>query len=265
MTRDEINETYIQIIYLLRRMLIDCNLVHADFSEYNLLYFKQKIWIIDVSQSVEKDHPFSFEFLKRDIYNINNYYSKLGVNIFKFKSLFNVITDNKMTEQDVADEIERMKDEAMETPDSDKEINDFLLFAIPRTLSMCTDMDEINAKLAAIKNNLDTLIFGRFMGADERILKGVIYQGEDGEVDETDLLTDEEIYLMIQKENEEKKEKRKTLPPKESSFFDPFEGMTKQERQKLVKEQNREKRKNKMPKKKRKQLIKKSTGKRKKR
>jgi RIO kinase 1 len=189
-------------------MLIDCNLVHADFSEYNLLYHNKQIWVIDVSQSVEKDHPFSFEFLKRDIYNINKYYEKLGVNIFKFKSLFNIITDPKLTAEDVEQLIEEMKDEAMENPDTDKEINDFLLYEIPRTLSIYSEIEEINNKLEAIKNNLDTLIFGRFMGQDERILQGVIYEGEEGEVPEEDLLTDEEFNLLVQQENEAKKNKR---------------------------------------------------------
>lgn len=132
--------------------------------------------------------------------------------------------------------IEAMKEEAMENPDTDKEINDFLLFEIPRTLSIYSDIEEINSKLEAIKNNLDTLIFGRFMGQDERILKGVIYEGEEGEVPEEDLLTEEEWHLMLQRESEEKRNKRQTLPPKPSKAFDPFEGMTKKERQKLVKE-----------------------------
>ena len=34
-----------------------CHLVHADFSEYNLLYQKGIVYVIDVSQSVEHDHP----------------------------------------------------------------------------------------------------------------------------------------------------------------------------------------------------------------
>jgi RIO kinase 1 len=31
-------------------------LVHGDLSEYNILYYKNKIYFIDVSQSVEHDH-----------------------------------------------------------------------------------------------------------------------------------------------------------------------------------------------------------------
>ena len=126
-------------------MLVDCNLVHADFSEYNLLYHEDKIWVIDVSQSVEKDHPFSFEFLKRDIYNINHYYKKtLGVNTFKFQTLFNFITDPELSQEQQDEMLEQMKEEAMENPDTDKEVNDFLLFEIPRSLRDCNDLGEID-------------------------------------------------------------------------------------------------------------------------
>ena len=180
-------------------MVLDCNLIHADFSEYNLLYLNKTVWVIDVSQSVEKDHPFSFEFLKRDIFNINNYYKKLGVSTFKFKSYFNVVSDPDMTQEQFEQEIERMKEEAMESPDSEQDVRDFLLFEIPKTLSIYEDIDEINEKLKIIKSNLDTRIFGRFLGADERMMNGVIFVDEeqDGEpLDEDAESVDSEDILI---------------------------------------------------------------------
>lgn len=49
---------------MMRDLYMKCNLVHADLSEYNLLWDKLdgKISIIDVSQSVESAHPFAHEF-----------------------------------------------------------------------------------------------------------------------------------------------------------------------------------------------------------
>jgi RIO kinase 3 len=44
----------------------ECKLVHADLSEYNMLWFDNKVWIIDVSQAVEIAHPAALEFLFRD-------------------------------------------------------------------------------------------------------------------------------------------------------------------------------------------------------
>lgn len=45
-------------------------MIHADLSEYNVLVSDDKIWLIDVGQAVELDHPQTFYFLKRDIENI---------------------------------------------------------------------------------------------------------------------------------------------------------------------------------------------------
>ncbi|CAD2105328.1 serine/threonine protein kinase RIO1, putative [Plasmodium vinckei lentum] len=69
-------ELYIECICILRLLYSTCKLVHADFSEYNLLYFYNHIYIIDVSQSMEHDHPHSLEFLKRDCLNITNFFKK---------------------------------------------------------------------------------------------------------------------------------------------------------------------------------------------
>ncbi|SBS98446.1 serine/threonine protein kinase RIO1, putative (RIO1) [Plasmodium ovale curtisi] len=69
-------EIYIECICILRLLYSSCKLVHADFSEYNLLYFYNHIYIIDVSQSMEHDHPHSLEFLKRDCLNITNFFKK---------------------------------------------------------------------------------------------------------------------------------------------------------------------------------------------
>jgi BioD-like phosphotransacetylase family protein len=170
------------------------------------------------------------------------------------------VSDPLLTEEQLEEEIEKMKEEAMEDPDQEKETTDFMLYEIPRTLSMLEDIDEINAKLETIKSNLDTLIFGRFLGSDERILKGVVYNGEDAEVSEGEPIEEEELLRMIEEAKEERKEK-KNLPPKESTKFDPFKDMTKAERQKKVKEENRDKRIIKIPKHVRKAIIKKTSGK----
>lgn len=42
-------EHYIEIIKMLRVMFLQAKLVHGDLSEYNLLYFEEKIIMIDVS------------------------------------------------------------------------------------------------------------------------------------------------------------------------------------------------------------------------
>ena len=49
---------------MMRTMYHSCRLVHGDLSEYNILYARGQLLFIDVSQSVEHDHPRALEFLR---------------------------------------------------------------------------------------------------------------------------------------------------------------------------------------------------------
>lgn len=80
-------------------MFLKCNLVHGDFSEFNLLYHKGELVIIDVSQSMEENHPMAIEYLKRDIYNINYFFKNKGVIVFSLREIFKYITDSSITEK----------------------------------------------------------------------------------------------------------------------------------------------------------------------
>jgi RIO kinase 1 len=61
--------SYIGILYK------KAGLVHADLSEFNILYGDQP-YIIDMGQSVTLDHPRAHIFLMRDIININRFFKK---------------------------------------------------------------------------------------------------------------------------------------------------------------------------------------------
>jgi len=56
-----------------------CRLVHADLSEYNILWHDNRAWFIDVSQAVEPIHPHALEFLYRDCTNVTEFFKKKGV------------------------------------------------------------------------------------------------------------------------------------------------------------------------------------------
>lgn len=56
----------------------EANLVHGDLSTFNVLNHNETPVIIDVSQSVVRDHIIADELLQRDIVNISNEFKKLG-------------------------------------------------------------------------------------------------------------------------------------------------------------------------------------------
>ena len=67
-------ELYLQVLLNVRTMYHSCKLVHGDLSEYNMLYHNGEAYIIDVSQSVEHDHPHALEFLRKDLVNVTEFF-----------------------------------------------------------------------------------------------------------------------------------------------------------------------------------------------
>lgn len=68
---DRACELYADACEMIRKLFWNCRLVHADLSEFNLIFFNNQLYVIDVSQSVEHDHPHALEFLRKDCANIN--------------------------------------------------------------------------------------------------------------------------------------------------------------------------------------------------
>lgn len=88
-----LDKVYLDVVATVRRMFQDCKLVHGDLSEYNILCHNNQIFIIDVSQSVEHQHPQSLNFLRRDIVNVNTFFKGKGHKaLLTAKEFFDVTT-----------------------------------------------------------------------------------------------------------------------------------------------------------------------------
>ncbi len=59
-----------------RRIYCCARLVHADFSEFNLLYLDGRLYVIDVAQAVSLEHPNAPEFLRHDVWNIHRFFAR---------------------------------------------------------------------------------------------------------------------------------------------------------------------------------------------
>ena len=68
-----------ELLRFISYMYKKAELVHADLSPYNILIYRNKPYVIDVGQGVLLEHPSSHEFLKRDIHNTVQYFSKFGI------------------------------------------------------------------------------------------------------------------------------------------------------------------------------------------
>ena len=90
---DQWAKLYLQMILYMRIMYSQCRLVHGDLSEYNILHYQGKLWIIDVRQSIEHDHPRTLEFLRLDIKNINEFFGRKHVDILTDRTIFGFVTN----------------------------------------------------------------------------------------------------------------------------------------------------------------------------
>ena len=68
--------------------------------------------MIDVSQSVEHDHPMALDFLRRDCAVMNDFFKKNNVYVLTTLKLFNFITDINLKEDEIDKSLTSMLIEA---------------------------------------------------------------------------------------------------------------------------------------------------------
>jgi RIO kinase 1 len=73
--------TYQQLLTYLKRLYRKADLVHGDLSEYNIMMWKSKPVLFDMSQAVPTSHPLGKSLLERDLVNVNRFFSRLGVKV----------------------------------------------------------------------------------------------------------------------------------------------------------------------------------------
>lgn len=101
---EQLLASYEQVVNIMERMYQTCDLIHGDLSEYNLLWHNEKIFVIDVSQSMFTSHPNANGFLFRDCKNITDFYKKSGLaeeHIMNERVLFKRISGKDLSENDV--------------------------------------------------------------------------------------------------------------------------------------------------------------------
>lgn len=87
LTSSKPRKLYRECVEIMWKLYNKCKLVHADLSEYNMLYYDGSIVIIDVSQAVEHDHPMALEFLRKDCTNITGKNRHLPWQHYQYRAL----------------------------------------------------------------------------------------------------------------------------------------------------------------------------------
>ncbi|KAM3929721.1 serine/threonine-protein kinase RIO1 [Leptodactylus fuscus] len=248
LTDSKAREMYLDIIHYMRRMYQDARLVHADLSEFNLLYHNGQLYIIDVSQSVEHDHPHALEFLRKDCANVNDFFVKYGVAVMTVRELFEFVTDPSINEENMDSYLEKAMEIAAYRTEEERSNQDkvdeevFKKAYIPRTLNEVKNYErdvDVMQKLKEEDLSLNTQ------------QDNILYQTVTGL--KKDLSGAETVPSLLQKSGHEQPDGSDSDAGSGDECVHP-EGQTpasemdKKERKKLVKEAQREKRKNKIPK-----------------
>jgi RIO kinase 1 len=74
-----------------KRLYQKAKLVHGDLSEYNIMMWKGKIVVFDMSQSVSIQHPMADFMLTRDITNLNKFFSRLNVKVYPIEEFHKMV------------------------------------------------------------------------------------------------------------------------------------------------------------------------------
>jgi len=83
---------YETLLTNLERLYKKAELVHGDLSEYNILILRGRPILFDMAQGVPISHPMADSFLRRDLANINKFFSRLGVEVLSAEECYRRVT-----------------------------------------------------------------------------------------------------------------------------------------------------------------------------
>jgi len=79
------------IVTYIKRLYQKAKIVHGDLSEYNIMMWKGRPVVFDVSQSVAIQHPLADFMLRRDLANVNRFFSRLDVKVIPVEELHKMV------------------------------------------------------------------------------------------------------------------------------------------------------------------------------
>ncbi|EFH44766.1 hypothetical protein ARALYDRAFT_493708 [Arabidopsis lyrata subsp. lyrata] len=234
---DKLRECYLELIIQMRVLYQKCKLVHGDLSEYNILYFEGHLYIIDVSQSVDLDHPLALNFLREDCDHVSDFFKKHGVAVMTIPELFDFIVDPTISDENVDSYLEEVQLKVIERGEIsvEDEIADsvFMKSYIPKSLDAVNNPE---ADVAKITSGQDT--------------GDMLYQTITGLKDALPKVDEQQIEVNAEEEEEEEEDGsgEESEEENEGELGPEDKKAARKEHKKKVKEEKRESRKTKTPK-----------------
>ncbi|KAI9723319.1 MAG: hypothetical protein M1812_001202 [Candelaria pacifica] len=250
------SKLYLQLLGYMRIMYQTCHLVHADLSEYNVLYHEGKLWIIDVSQSVEHDHPRSLEFLRTDAKNVNGFFRRKNVDVLAERTIFQFVTasSGSVDEEGMMVMLENLYESQKEVGEEEQanakeevDINVFRDQYIPQTLEQVYDVER-DAELVG-KGDRDNLVYQGLLA--DKVVVGTSSNANSVPI-ESDNYSEDGSSESSDGTGDDGEDRFAKKTPRGKRFEDKE---NKKEHKRQVKDEKREQRKSKIPKHVKKKLI----------
>mmetsp|Transcript_11203 Transcript_11203/g.41935 ORF Transcript_11203/g.41935 Transcript_11203/m.41935 type:complete len:301 (-) Transcript_11203:50-952(-) len=270
---------YRELVKIMRNIYHKAKLVHADLSEYNILYHNQKLYIIDVSQAVSDDHPNALEFLRSDCYNVSQFFIKRGHRqILTLRELFDFVVSHTIPDESVDTYLDVALQKAEERGDLDPELHtDDAVFKqafIPRTLDQVQNIEQHFQSIREGTENTDQLFYREVCGINmdlsgiaevpaylqvtrDESSKHDLEQPQNEEFIQKQLEQDElDVLDEVEGDDDEDTDPQLELNDKQLEMFNEFAkdigkmlgAMEKKDRKQYVKDMKRQKREHKIPK-----------------
>lgn len=83
--KKNIKEIYKQYVENMNKLIYKTKMVHADLSEYNMIFFKNKLYFIDMGQAISTKSDNAKNFVNRDIKTIIKFFKNNGLKITEEK------------------------------------------------------------------------------------------------------------------------------------------------------------------------------------
>ncbi|KAL9665036.1 hypothetical protein QQ045_020445 [Rhodiola kirilowii] len=255
LTVDKLCECYMEVVIAMRTLYQKCKLVHGDLSEFNMLYWEGHLYIIDVSQGVDLDHPHALDFLRRDCVNVSDFFRREGVAVMTIRELFDFIVDPSITDDSVDSYLEEVQAKILArgnqiSPEDEVADAVFVQSYIPKTLDHVRNVEEDVKKITSGQGT-DDMYYKTITGLKQALQSRPSFSEKNSDTtntadpqDQTDSAESES-----NSESDEDSDEDEEKPDRDRNSGDPIDmKAARKENKKKVKEEKREARKHKVPK-----------------
>ncbi|CAM9728010.1 unnamed protein product, partial [Chrysoparadoxa australica] len=188
LSRRRMSLLYEQCVTHMRTMFHKCKLVHGDLSEYNLLLHEGKLIFIDVSQSMEHDHPRAMDFLRMDCKNVTDFFRRKGCLVMGMRRLYEFVSGDGLPEGQEGARIAALVAEAQgEELTSEEQVQEavFMSSFIPRNLHEVEHIEREAKAIAGGETTAHAIAISHMLkpdpGEEEAIVEAVQPEGEKNE------------------------------------------------------------------------------------